>query len=89
MGFIATLLSGLGQWALKIFLGGLFNKVLSQIQDDAQHKVDAANAQVASQKEASAVEVAVVQAQVDAKAKVDGAVKTPDDPFGDRDWNTK
>lgn len=75
------------QWLLRTFLGGLFKDTVTGIQDDAQHKVDAAQAQQESQKESDHVEIAVIQAQDAAKAKVDAAPKPPSDPFGDNDWN--
>ena len=83
------MIQGVIQWILRTFLGGLFQKTTQKIEDDAQHKVDAVQAQAASQHEADTAQTQVVQAEADAKARVDGAVKTPDDPFGDKDWNSK
>lgn len=83
------MLNSILQWFLRIFLGGLFKSTVTSIKDDAQHKVDAAQAQQASQKESDDVEIAVIQAQDAAKAKVDATPKPPDDPFGDKGWNAE
>ncbi len=89
MGIFLTILSGAGQWLLKIFLGGLFNKVMTQIEDEAQHKLDAAVVVAQSQADAAKTEVQIVKDQAAVKEKMDAQVSKPEDPFGNENWNAK
>lgn len=89
MGFLVSLLSGIGQSLLKIFLGGLFNKVITQVDDEAQHKLDASVIVAQSQSDAAKTEIQIVKDQAAAKEKMDAQVNKPEDPFGAVDWNSK
>ena len=81
MSLVVALLTSFGQSLLKIFLSGLFDTVLTKIQDDAQHSVDAAQFQAQTVQEASAVEVHIAQQQ--AQVAIDASKPRPtDDPFG-------
>lgn len=86
MAFITTLLTSFAQSLLKIFLSGLFNTVLTKIQDDAQHQTDAANMQAQTAEVAAQVEITTAQAQ--AQIAIDATKPKPqDDPFGVDAWN--
>ncbi len=87
MAFLISILTGTGQWLLKVFLGGLFNKVMTQIEDEAQHKLDAAVVQAQTTNDAAAVEIQIVKDEAAAKEKVDAMKPTSDDPFGNANWN--
>ncbi len=74
------ILLGIGQWLLKILLGGIFNKVMTQIEDKAEHTKQAAVEHAESTEAAAQVEIQVVKDQ----AAVESAYKEPkpvDDPF--------
>lgn len=85
--FFTSLLVGAGQWLLKIFLGGLFNKVMTQVEDEAQHKLDAAVIVAQSQSDAAKVEVQIAQDQAAVKEKMDALPEKPEDPFHNAEWN--
>ncbi len=83
-----SFLFAIGQWFLKILLGGLFNKVVTQIEDRAEHTKQAAVAHAESTEVAAGVEIAVVKKQ----AEVEKAYKDPapvDDPFRTVAWNER
>ncbi len=82
-----TFLSTIGQWLLKIFLGGLFNKVMAQVEDEAQAKQDAAVVVAQSTQESANTQVAVVLAQDDVKTHYSDKPQNPNDPFDNSDWN--
>lgn len=84
-----AILGSIAQWILKIFLGGLFNKVMTQIEDEAKQKMGAAQASAQSTDQAAQVDIAVVKKQVEAKASVEAAKPTEADPFADVDWNAR
>lgn len=79
----------IGQWLLKIFLGGVFNKVVTQIEDRAEHTKQAAIAHAESTEAAATVEVAVVKKQVEVEKAYKEAEKPVDDPFGTANWNER
>lgn len=86
MSFLVGLLTSLGTSLLKIFLSGLFNTVLQKIQDDAQHKVEAAQAHEQSVQESAQTEIAIAQHQ--AQVQVDYSKPSPaGDPFRTDQWN--
>jgi hypothetical protein len=78
-------LGWVAQWLLKIFLSGLFNKVMTRIEEEAKRTKDAGILHAESTVEAKDAEVEMVKAQ--AKAAAEPVVKKPDDPFGADDWN--
>ena len=88
MGSWGAILSGIGQWLLKIFLGGLFNKVVTQEDDEAQHKIDASVVQAQTANDSAKVDVQIIKDQSTIKDHYneDNPVK-PDDPFNNADWN--
>ncbi len=87
MSLLLSFLSGAGQWLLKIFLGGLFNKVITQVEDEAQHKLDASVIVAQSQSDAAKVEVQIVKDQAAVKEKMDSTVPSKSDPFNNTEWN--
>ncbi len=87
MGSLGTILTAVGQWLLKIFLGGLFNKVVTQEDDEAQHKVDAATVQAQTANDSAAVDVQIVKDQSEVKDHYNQDVPNPSDPFNNADWN--
>ncbi len=87
MAFLMSLLTGVGQWVLKIFLGGLFNKVITQVDDEAQHKLDASVIQAQTESDAAKVEIQIVKDEMAAKEKVNEGVGTAQDPFNNANWN--
>lgn len=83
-----SFLTAMGQWVLKIFLGGLFNKVMTQIEDEAQHKEDAAVIVAQSQSDAAKVEVQIIKDEAAVKEKMDNLPPPPaTDPFNNVEWN--
>ncbi len=89
MGSIAAIFSGIGKFILQIFLQGLFKQVLTQIQDEAQNKVDASTIHVQSTQESANTEVVIAQEQAKIDHKFDTQVPNPQDPFHSDDWNEK
>ncbi len=88
--FFLSLLPAVGQWVLKIFLGGLFNKVVTQEDDEAQHKLDASVIVAQSQADAAKTEIQIIKDQAAAKEKMDNLPPPPvTDPFNNTDWNSK
>lgn len=85
MSFVLTLLTSFGTSVLKIFLSGLFNTVITKIQDDAANAVTAAQLQAQTTNEAAALAVQVAHDQ----AAVTAGEKTPGDPFNTGGWNQK
>ncbi len=75
------ILLGIGQWLLKILLGGLFNKVMTRIEDQAEHTKQAAVVHAESTEAAAKVEVDVVKKQVEVERAYKEAAKPVDDPF--------
>lgn len=86
--FFMSLLPAVGQWLLKIFLGGLFNKVVTQVEDEAQHKLDASVVVAQSQSDAAKTEVQIVKDQAATKEAMDNLPPPPaTDPFNNAEWN--
>lgn len=85
-----AILQAIGTWLLRIFLGGLFNKVVTQIDDEAKQKEQAAQLHAQSTETAAQTEVDIAKAQSAVKdeyrSKKDQSVN-PVDPFGNDDWN--
>jgi len=87
---MTAILQAIGNWLLRIFLGGLFNKVMSQIEEEAKQKEKAAQLHAQSTSDAMATEIAIAKAQSEVKDKYrDAAAKpaNPVDPFGNDEWN--
>lgn len=81
-----TILASIGQWLLKVLLGGIFNKVMSKIEEEAKQKEEAAKLHASSTVSAAATEVEIAKAQAEIKTKPAEA-RSPDDPFGNTSWN--
>lgn len=81
------ILASIGQWLLKIFLGGLYGKVISQADDEARHKVDAAVVQAQTANDAAKVEVEIIKDQSEIKDHYAEKPENPADPFDNADWN--
>jgi len=84
MGF----LSSIGTWLLKIFLGGLFNKVMTQIEDAAEHTRESAELHAETTEEAAKAEIDIVKKQVEVERAYKEAAKPVDDPFNVDRWNS-
>ena len=82
-----SIVTGVLQWVLKIFLGGLFNKVMTQIEDQAEHTKEAAVAHAESTEAAATVEVDIVKKQAAVEKAYKDAPKPVDDPFNADRWN--
>jgi len=76
-----TIVTGILQWVLKIFLGGIFNKVMTRIEDQAEHTKEAAVIHAESAEAAAKVEIDVVKKQVEVERAYKEAPKPVDDPF--------
>ncbi len=87
MSTLLALLSTFGQWAAKIFLGGLFNKVITQEDDEAQHKIDASVVQAQTANDSANVDIQIVKDQSVVKDHYNQDVPNPNDPFNNADWN--
>lgn len=87
MGSFGAILSSVGQWLLKIFLDGLFNKVVTQEDDEAQHKIDASTVQAQTANDSAAVDVEIVKDQSTIKDHYNDKPENPQDPFDNADWN--
>lgn len=88
MAALLAILSSIGQWAAKIFLGGLFNKVMTQEDDEAQHKIDASVVQAQTANNSADVDVQIVKDQGTVKDHYNlPDVPNPADPFNNGDWN--
>ncbi len=83
MGFLKSI----GQWLLKIFLGGIFDGQNQQVIDEAQQKTDAAAAHDQSVTESSQEEVDILKEEERIKEEYAKQNGTPDDPFGSGKWN--
>jgi hypothetical protein len=57
---MGAFLGSIAQWILKIFLGGLFNKVMTQIEDEAGQKEKAAQLHAETTEDACETEIANV-----------------------------
>ncbi len=83
-----SILGGLGRWLLKLFLGGLYGKVITQAEDEGQHKLDAAVIHAQTTNDAAKTEVQIVKDQAAVKEKQDSLPPDPKDPFNNTDWNS-
>ncbi len=84
---MGTLLTTIGQWLLKIFLGGLYGKVLTQAEDEGQHKIDASVVQAQTANDSADVDVQIVKDQSEVKDHYNNKPENPADPFDNADWN--
>jgi cell division protein FtsB len=85
-----AILQAIGTWLLKIFLGGLFNKVMTQIEDEAKQKEAAAKLHAESTETAAQAEIDIIKAQSAVKDQYrdnKDAPKDAADPFGNEQWN--
>lgn len=89
MGSLGTILSGVLKFVLQIFLQGLFKQVLTQIEDEAQAKVDAGKLHEESVQESANTEVKISQDQAAVDHKYDTQKPDPEDPFHVDGWNAK
>lgn len=89
MGSLGAILTAVGQWLLKIFLGGLFNQVITKEDDEAQHKVDASTVQAQTANDSAKVDVQIVKDQSTVKDHYNDKPENPQDPFDNDDWNKK
>lgn len=87
MGAFGAILSGIGNWLLKIFLGGLFNQVVTKEDDEAQHKEDASVIQAQTTNDSAKVDVQIVKDDSVVKDHYDTKPENPQDPFDNADWN--
>ena len=82
------ILSSIGTWILKLFLSGLFNKVMTKIEMEAEAKKQQALLQAQTTEEAAKVEIEIAKKQ--AQAAIDATQPKPvDDPFNTDKWNRK
>ncbi len=85
MGFLATLLSGVGTWFMKILLGGLFGSINQQLEDELKHQGEAAHEHETSIVVSNQVETDIVAAQHKIEDKK--PIPTETDPFDNSGWN--
>lgn len=81
-----SILQALGTWILKLFLSGLFNKVMTKVEEDARRTKDAAILHAESTRDAAATEAAVAKRQAEEAHKA-SLPKPANDPFGVDEWN--
>lgn len=83
------ILTAIGEWILKIFLGGLFGQANTRLEEENKQTRDAAVLHAESTKEAAKVEIDIAKAQEVVKDKYRDQKNDPDDPFHVNDWNKK
>ena len=87
MAWLLAIGQQLFSWAAKIFLGGLFGKVVTQAEDEGQHKIDASVVQAQTANDSAKVDVQIVQDQSKVKDHYQAEIPNPADPFNNADWN--
>ncbi len=87
MATLIAILSNMGQWLLKIFLGGLSGKVMQQAEDEGQHKIDASVVHAQTTTDSADVSVQIVKDESKVKDHYNDKPENKTDPFDNQDWN--
>lgn len=82
-------MSGIFRWILRLFLGGLLDRMNGQVEAEAQHKEDAGVLTAQTAEDAAKVEIQIVKDEAKVKEQQDAVVVKSDDPFGNNSWNEK
>ncbi len=87
MGWIGSLLGGMGLWLLKALLGGIFGKMNAELEAEAAHSAEAGKIHAEATVEASNTEVEILKAQQATEEKWDKLKPSDEDPFNSGEWN--
>lgn len=79
-------LGSIAKFILKIFLGGLYGRLTSDIENEAKNKQEAAKQAIKTTEEASEVEKTIIKKQATILIERDRP-KPVDDPYDTDRWN--
>jgi hypothetical protein len=81
-------MSGIFRWILRLFLGGLLDRMNGQVEAEAQQKEDAGVLTAQTAEDAAKVEIQIVKDEAKVKEQQDAIPAKKEDPFNTGLWNS-